>query len=85
MVLGSLTFEIDMVHNGLHSAAEADVVYWLRPRSRLLPGGRPRRTSGSFTATVSVAAPTGPATIVGSTRISIFASCFSRSIQHAGE
>ncbi len=26
MVLGSLTFEIDMVHNGLHSAAEADVV-----------------------------------------------------------
>ena len=80
MVLGSLTFEIDMVHNGRRWAAQTDVVYWLRPRSRLLPGGLPRRTSGSFTATFSVAAPTGPPTIVGSTRTSIFASCFSRSI-----
>ncbi len=64
----------------LHSPAEADVVYWLRPRSRLLPGGRPRRTSGNLTTTVSVAAPTGPPTLIGSTRTSIFAWCFSRSI-----
>ncbi len=73
MVLGSLTFEIDKVHNGLRWAAEADGVYWLRARSRLLPGGRPRRTPGNLAATVSVAAPTCPTTIVGSTRPSIVA------------
>ena len=68
MVLGSLTFEIDTVCIGRRWAAEADVVYFLRPRASLLSGGRPRRTSGSFTATVSVAAPTGPPTLVGSRR-----------------
>ncbi len=71
MVLGSLTFENDMVHNGLHSAAQADVVYWLRAPSRLLSGGLPRRTSGNLTTTVSVAAPTGPPTIAASKRDSV--------------
>ncbi len=53
--------------SGGGSGSDASV-YSPRPLSRRLPGGLPRRTAGNLTTTVSVAAPTVPPTLVGSTR-----------------